>query len=60
MPEKQFVNYYCCPEDGAEWADVWTCSCNDKCPRCGAKDIEPYKSLEIIHTRRAKPPGGRT
>ena len=51
MPERQFVNYYRCPEDGEEWADVWSCCCNDGCPKCGLKDIEPYKSEEIVHTR---------
>lgn len=56
MSEKQFVNYYRCPDDGTEWADIWTCCCNDKCPACGVKDIEPYKSREIIHSKRT---GGR-
>jgi hypothetical protein len=51
MAERQFVNYYRCPEDGEEWADVWSCCCNDGCPKCGLKDIEPYKSEEIVHTR---------
>ena len=51
MSEKQFLNYYRCPEDGNEWADVWTCCCNDRCPVCGTKDIEPYRSLEIIHSK---------
>jgi hypothetical protein len=48
---KQFVNYYRCPEDGHEWADVWSCRCNDMCPSCHLKDIEPYKSEEIVHTK---------
>jgi hypothetical protein len=51
MSEKQLLNYYRCPIDGEEWADVWTCSCNDKCPKWGTKDIEPYKSTEIVHTK---------
>ena len=50
VPEKQFVNYYRCPEDGQEWADVWRYCCNDRCPKCGLKDIEPYKSAEVVHT----------
>jgi hypothetical protein len=50
MPENQFINYYRCPYDGEEWADVWTCRCNDRCPKCGIKDIEPYRSEEVIHT----------
>lgn len=51
LAEQQFVNYYRCPNDGEEWADVWSCCCNDKCPKCGTKDIEPYKSMEVVHTR---------
>ena len=54
MAERQFVNYYRCPEDGEEWADVWSCCCNDRCPKCGIKDIEPYKSAEVVHTRDRK------
>jgi hypothetical protein len=54
MAERQFVNYYRCPEDGEEWADVWSCCCNDRCPKCGTKDIEPYKSMEVVHTKPRK------
>lgn len=43
MSEKQYINYYRCPFDGTEWADVWSCCCNDMCPKCETKDIEPYK-----------------
>jgi hypothetical protein len=50
MSEQQYVNYYRCPYDGTEWADVWSCCCNDMCPKCGTKDIEPYKSEEVVHT----------
>jgi hypothetical protein len=49
MSEEQFINYYRCPNDGTEWADVWTCCCNDRCPTCDA-EIEPYKSDDVIHT----------
>jgi hypothetical protein len=51
MPEKQYINYYRCPFDGTEWADVWSCCCNDMCPKCETKDIEPYKSKDVIHTK---------
>lgn len=54
MSEKQFINYYRCPNDGEEWVDVWSCCCNDRCPKCGLKDIEPYKSEDVVHT----PSGG--
>src|SRR5208337_467427 len=48
---QQYVNYYRCPYDGTEWADIWSCCCNDMCPKCGVKDIEPYKSEEVVHTK---------
>ena len=51
MSERQFVNYYRCPMDGEEWAEVWSCCCNDRCPKCGTKDIEPYRSLAVVHGR---------
>ena len=54
VPERQFINYYRCSEEGEEWASVWSCCCNDMCPKCGTKDIEPYKSEEVVHTNRAK------
>jgi hypothetical protein len=47
---QQYVNYYRCPYDGTEWADIWSCCCNDMCPKCETKDIEPYKSEDVIHT----------
>lgn len=52
--EKQLINYYRCPNDGEEWADVWSCCCNDRCPKCGIKDIEPYRSQEVVHTKPKK------
>ena len=51
MSEKQFMNYYRCPYDGTEWADVWSCCCNDMCPKCHTKDIEPYRSVNIVHSK---------
>jgi hypothetical protein len=53
MSEKQFINYYRCPYDGTEWADVWSCCCNDMCPKCRIKDIEPYKSDQVVHTKKS-------
>ena len=54
MPEAQFINYYRCPFDGEEWADVWSCCCNDMCPKYKTKDIEPYKSRDVMHTKPRK------
>ena len=44
-PERQFLNKY--RHCGTEWEDVWSCGCNDECPVCGTKDIEPYESTDI-------------
>ena len=54
MSEAQFINYYRCPFDEEEWADVWSCCCNDMCPKCKTKDIEPYKSEDVVHTKPRK------
>lgn len=42
----QFVNYYRCPNDGTGWSDIWTATCNDRCPACG-REIEPYTSKDL-------------
>jgi hypothetical protein len=42
--EPQFRNHY--RHCGQEWNDVWSCTCNDKCPVCGA-EIEPYESEDL-------------
>ena len=44
--EIRFLNHYRCPDDGTEWSDEWSCTCNDRCPTCN-KEIEPYESEEI-------------
>ena len=54
MSEQQYVNYYRCPYDGTEWADIWSCCCNGMCPKCETKDIEPYKSREVVHTKKVR------
>jgi uncharacterized protein with PIN domain len=46
-PEMKFHNFYRCPECGTEWDDCWDSMCNDECPECGIKDIEPYRSEEL-------------
>lgn len=42
----RFVNFYRCPADGTTWADSWSATCNDRCPKCG-REIEPYKSEDL-------------
>ena len=52
---RRFVNHYRCPECGEEWQDTWSCACNDQCPGCGLKDVEPYESVATLaHTRRSE------
>ncbi len=46
-PEPQYLNKYVCPDCGAEWEDVWSCGCDDKCPECEARNISPASS-ELI------------
>lgn len=43
-PEK-FRNYYRCP-CGEKWNSTWSCTCNEKCPRCN-REIEPSRSEEL-------------
>jgi predicted nucleic acid-binding Zn-ribbon protein len=39
-----FRNFYQCERCGHEWADEWSATCDDDCPRCGARHMSPYKS----------------
>jgi len=39
-------NSYECAECHLAWFDTWECSCNDRCPGCGA-EIEPWLSEPI-------------
>jgi hypothetical protein len=43
----KYLNFYVHCQN--EWTDSWDCMCNDECPVCHTKDIEPYQSLEITH-----------
>jgi len=47
--EEQYINYYECPRCKHKWVDVWAAICEDDCPECGLRHIEPYKSEDIIH-----------
>jgi hypothetical protein len=42
--QSTFRNYYRCASCGCEWTDVWSCQCDDDCPKCGARQMSPYKS----------------
>ncbi len=39
-----FRNYYQCYRCNEEWEDVWSATCDDDCPHCGARHCSPYKS----------------
>lgn len=43
----QYLSSYECPNCGHEWQETWECACNDQCPECGTKDIEPYEYDEV-------------
>ena len=43
-PAGAFINHYCCSRCQTRWSDRWSAQCNDRCPSCGLKDIEPYAS----------------
>lgn len=41
----RFTNFYIhCRQ---EWRDVWSCTCDDRCPICNC-EIEPYASREKL------------
>src|ERR1700731_159955 len=40
----QFRNFYRCARCGHEWTDVWSATCDDDCPHCGARHMSPFKS----------------
>ena len=42
-----FRNYYRCARCGHEWTHNWSATCDDDCPRCGARHMSPYKSDDI-------------
>lgn len=42
-----FRNFYRCARCGNEWTDVWSATCDDDCPECGARHMSPYKSEDV-------------
>jgi DNA-directed RNA polymerase subunit RPC12/RpoP len=41
-----FRNFYECADCGHRWVDVWSATCDDDCPSCGARHMSPYKSTD--------------
>ena len=42
-----FINFYRCPACGEKWCDQWSATCDDDCPKCGARHISPYQSEPV-------------
>jgi DNA-directed RNA polymerase subunit RPC12/RpoP len=42
-----FRNFYRCASCGNTWRDVWSATCDDDCPHCGARHMSPYKSEDV-------------
>ena len=38
-----FLNFYRCARCKRRWTDEWSCTCDDECPHCGARDMSPYQ-----------------
>jgi hypothetical protein len=42
-----FLNIYRCERCSRVWKDEWSCTCDDECPHCGARDMSPFKSEDL-------------
>ena len=40
-------NHYQCYRCDYEWADEWSCQCDDDCPVCGARHASPVESEDL-------------
>ncbi len=45
-----FRNHYRCENCGQEWEDEWSATCDDDCPHCGARHMEPCDSVDLTTT----------
>lgn len=43
-PVNNIRNFYKCPNCGERWEDLWSCACDDQCPKCLTKNISPTHS----------------
>jgi rubrerythrin len=39
-----FRNFYTCYRCGYDWQDIWSATCDDDCPNCGARHVSPTES----------------
>ena len=42
-----YRNYYTCARCGYDWADEWSCTCEDDSPQCGARHMSPHESDDL-------------
>ncbi|HEY1542038.1 MAG TPA: hypothetical protein VGG01_06490 [Xanthobacteraceae bacterium] len=42
-----FENHYICEQCEGTWTDIWSATCDDDCPHCGARHMSPFKSEEL-------------
>jgi hypothetical protein len=43
-----YLKYYECSECGTKWTDEWSCTCNDRCPKCRA-ETEPHDDEDLTY-----------
>jgi hypothetical protein len=43
-----YLKLYECSACGTKWTDEWSCTCNDRCPKCRA-EIEPYDDVDLTY-----------
>jgi hypothetical protein len=42
-----FRNHYSCYRCSFDWNDEWSCTCDDECPECGARDVTVLDSDDL-------------
>ena len=42
-----FLNIYHCDRCRRVWTDEWSCTCDDECPHCGARDMSAVESKDL-------------
>ncbi|HEY7578636.1 MAG TPA: hypothetical protein VH855_13665 [Acetobacteraceae bacterium] len=42
-----FLNQYVRETCEGKWEDGWSATCDDDCPRCGARHMVPYRSIDL-------------
>ncbi len=47
-----FRNYYLCESCDSPWSSDWSCTCDDDCPRCGARHMSPFDGDDLTNVVR--------